>query len=113
MTQGALMWSWRSAAWRVNVPQRGAVNRGANAGENREKISTIVSTRSLCPVANWSWTKSIAQVSLDRFAGLRSSRALALTRRLGVLLRNCRPNSRQTRRVFFWPWRRPSRRSST
>jgi hypothetical protein len=30
----------------------------------------------------------------DRVAGLRSSRSLALTRRFGVLLRSCRPNSR-------------------
>jgi hypothetical protein len=31
-------------------------------GEKPEKVSTIVSTRSLCPVANSSWTKSMAQV---------------------------------------------------
>jgi hypothetical protein len=64
------------------------VNRGCSAGEKRDKMSTIV-TRSLRPVANWSWTKSIAQVSFDRVAGLQSSRSLALTRRFGVLLRNC------------------------
>jgi hypothetical protein len=70
------------------------VKRGSSAGENREKVSTIGSTRSFRPVASWSWTKSIAQVSFDRVAGRRSSRSLAFTRRLGALLRNCRPNSR-------------------
>ena len=34
------------------------------------------------------------QVSSGRVASRRSSRSLALTRRLGVLLRNCKPNSR-------------------
>lgn len=43
---------------------------------------------------DWSWTKSIALVSFDRVAVLRSSRSLALAARLGALLRNCRRNSR-------------------
>ena len=45
------------------------MNRGFIAGEKRENVSMIVSTRSLRPVASWSWTKSIAQVSFDRVAG--------------------------------------------
>jgi len=36
--------------------------------------------------------KAIAQVSFVCVAGRRSSRSFALTRRLGTLLRNCRPN---------------------
>jgi hypothetical protein len=32
------------------------------------------------PVASWSWMKSMAQVSFDRVAGLRSSRSVALSR---------------------------------
>jgi hypothetical protein len=55
------------------------LNRGSIAGAKRENVSMIVSTRSFVPVANWSCTKSIAQVSLDRVAGRRSSRSLALT----------------------------------
>jgi hypothetical protein len=47
------------------------VKRGSSAGENREKVSTIVSTRGFRPVASWSWTKSIAQASFDRVAGRR------------------------------------------
>jgi diketogulonate reductase-like aldo/keto reductase len=35
--------------------------------------------------------------TLDSLAGLRSSRSLALTRRLGDLLRNCSPISRYNR----------------
>ena len=53
----------------------------------------MVSTRISRPVASWSWTKSIAQVSLAH-GTVRSSRSLAFTRRFGVLLRSCRPNSR-------------------
>lgn len=34
----------------TSLPRK--VNRGCSTGEKREKISTIVSTRSLCPVAN-------------------------------------------------------------
>ncbi|CAD5260492.1 hypothetical protein BOSE62_40040 [Bosea sp. 62] len=37
-------------------------------------MSTTVRTRILRPVANWSWTKSIAQTSFGRVAGARSSR---------------------------------------
>ena len=68
--------------------------RGSNASEKRENVSTIVSTQSLRPVASWSWIKSITQVSFGRVALHRSSRSFALTRRFGVLLRNCRPNLR-------------------
>lgn len=32
-------------------------------GENREYVSTTVSTLIFLPVASWSWTKSIAHVS--------------------------------------------------
>ena len=45
------------------------LNRGAIAGEKREKVSTTVSTRTFRSVASWSWTRSIAQVSLVRTAG--------------------------------------------
>jgi hypothetical protein len=41
----------------------------------------MVSTRSFRPVASWSWTKSIAQVSFARVASQRSSRSFAFTRR--------------------------------
>ena len=88
-------------------------NRGSIAGEKRENVSTIVSTRSFVPVASWSCTKSIAQVSFDRVAGRRCSRSLALTRRLGVLWRNCRPISRYSRYTRLAFTRQPSRRSST
>jgi hypothetical protein len=70
------------------------VSRGFMAGETRENVSTTVSTRSFEPVASWLCTKSMAQVSFGLFATRRSSRIFAFTRRLGVLLRNCRPNSR-------------------
>lgn len=68
-------------------------NRGSIAGENRVNVSTTVSTRIFRPVADWSWTKSIAQISFARTAGRRSSRSLALTRRFGGLLRSWSPNS--------------------
>lgn len=64
-----------------------------DGGEKRLYVSTTVSTRIFLPVASWSWTKSIAQTSFGLVAGVRSSRSLALTRRFGVLLRNCSPNS--------------------
>ena len=57
------------------------------------KVSTTVSTRIFRPVASWSWTKSMAQISLAADAARRSSRSFAFTRRFGVLLRSCRPNS--------------------
>lgn len=52
------------------------------------KVSTTVRIRILLPVANWSWTKSMAQVSFGRVASQRSYRSLAFNRRLGVLLRS-------------------------
>ena len=42
----------------------------------------------LRPVANWSWTKSIAHTWLEWVASVRSARSFALTRRLGTLLRS-------------------------
>ena len=53
----------------------------------------IVRTRSFRPVASWSCTKSMAQVSLAAVASRRSSRSFAFTRRFGALLLSCRPNS--------------------
>jgi hypothetical protein len=42
----------------------------------------------LRPVASWSWTKSIPQVSFGCVADRRSSRSFALTLRFGGLFRN-------------------------
>jgi hypothetical protein len=39
----------------TSVPRN--VKRGSSAGEKREKVSTVVNTRTLLPVASWSWTK--------------------------------------------------------
>ena len=50
--------------------------------------------RILVPSNSWSWTKSIAQMWFAAVAGERPSRNLALPRRLGDLLRNCRSCSR-------------------
>ena len=75
--------------------------RGSMTGTYREYLSITVKMRSLPPVASWSCTKSIAHTSFEREGGVRSARKAAFTRRLGVLLRNCRPNSLYTRRVLF------------
>jgi transposase InsO family protein len=49
------------------------LNRGVSAGENRENVSTIVNTRSLRPLANWSCTKSIAHAAGSRLCGPRAA----------------------------------------
>ncbi len=59
----------------TSVPRK--EKRGSNAGEKPEKVSTIVRTRSLRPVDNWSCTKSIAQVSFGpRFRSATTFRSL-------------------------------------
>jgi hypothetical protein len=55
------------------VPRK--VKRGSRASEKHEKVSTVVSVRSLRPVASGSRTKSIAQVSFGRVALRRCSRS--------------------------------------
>jgi hypothetical protein len=66
---------------------------GINDRRKGENVSTTVNTLIFLPVANWSCTKSIAQISLGCVAAFRSSRSFALTRRFGVLLRSCSPIS--------------------
>jgi hypothetical protein len=60
-------------------------------GENRLNMSTTVRTRIFWPIANWSWMKSTAKISLDAEAARRSSRSVAFTLLFGVSLRSCRP----------------------
>ena len=68
-------------------------NRGTTAGAELLNVSTMVRMRSFGPVANWSCTKSIDQVSFGATAARRPSRSFALSLRFGVLFRNCMPNS--------------------
>lgn len=49
-----------------------SMQHGREAGESIDDRGT----RSLRPVANWSLTRSIAQLPFDRVAGLRSSRSI-------------------------------------
>ena len=55
----------------------------------------------------------MAQVSFGRVAAHRSSRSLAFTLRLGVLLRSCRPKALYILWVFLMLIRQPSRCNST
>ena len=65
------------------MPQPKEGNAASSTGENREKVSTTVSTRIFRPVASWSWRKSIAQTSL----GPRGRLAILTQLRLDPTLR--------------------------
>jgi hypothetical protein len=72
-------------------------NRGPIAGENREKVSTIVSRRSLRPRGKLVMDKVHRPNLVRVHRGLAILTKLGPDPRLGTLLRNCRPISRYNR----------------